>query len=88
MFALTSLTAPSLSGPGTFAWSSVTGAASYEFYLYDNSANQQLEYINVGSSTTWTPSPSLTSGHSYTWYAAAVSDNGTFFWSVAETFTA
>jgi hypothetical protein len=94
-FALAPLPAPTLGGPNgtiastfpTFTWSSVTAAASYDFYLYDNSTKLVIDNGGVGAATTWTPSVGLTVGHSYSWFVAAVSTNGTLFWSTDETFT-
>ena len=103
-FYLAPLPAPTLGGPSgsipagpgndlpTFSWASVTDAARYTFYLYDDSTNQALYggVVNVAggvNGTTWIPASALTAGQTYTWYVGAVSDNGTTFWSTGSVFT-
>ena len=100
-FTLASLSAPTPSSPTgtgaassgydlpTFTWSSVTGAHSYSFYLYDNTSGQVLNggIVNVNG-TSWTETSALTPGHNYFWYAGAVSTNQLVTdWSGAATFT-
>ena len=94
-FSLQALAAPALGNPSgalaadtgyefpSLTWSSVTGAGSYMIYLFDNTANEAIYYINV-SGTTWTPTTALTPGHTYTWYVASVSSNGQeILWNIA-----
>jgi hypothetical protein len=77
--ALTFLIAPTGSGPSgtiatnlpTFAWNSVTGAASYKIWLSDQTSGQVLVVPNLAG-TSWTPTQPLTLGDNYTWWVAAV----------------
>jgi hypothetical protein len=65
----------------TFIWTAVIGADHYAIYLVDTTTNKPVVYIPNINDTSFTPSTSLRSGHSYMWYTATVSANGTFFWS-------
>ena len=62
----------------TFSWSPVTGAAFYGIYVTDVTTKTTVVVANVAnlSTTTYTPATALTPGHTYTWYDAAVSTNG------------
>ena len=88
-FTLAALVAPSLiSGPsGTIqpssgfdtpalTWSSVSGASHYYLLVVDNTANVTVINNSNVSTNSFTPTASLTPGHSYTWYVAAKSTNG------------
>ena len=60
----------------TFSWSSVSGANHYYLYVIDNTTGQVvINNPNVGNGATFTAT--LVKNHSYTWYLAAVSTNGT-----------
>ena len=64
----------------------MVGANHYYLYLLDTTTNQPVNAdINSTISPTQTTfvATGLTHGHSYTWYIAAVSDNGADFWSAA-----
>ena len=71
----------------TFTWTAVTGAASYNVYLLDNTSKQFLFNTNVGSATSYTPGAALTPGHSFTWYVGVDSTNGSIFWNGPQTFS-
>ena len=99
-FALAALTAPtplSLSGTvsagvvsttPTFSWSSVSGAAHYFLYLIDNAGGAALINNSLVTGTTYTSTPTLKVGHSYTWYVAAESTNNVdLLWSGPDSFT-
>ena len=62
----------------TFSWSSVAAANHYWLYVVDATTGSVVVNNNTISGTSFTPgtSQSLTPGHSYTWYIAAVSTNG------------
>ncbi len=88
-FHLAALAAPTLTGPSgliaassgydlpTLTWTTVTSAASYGVYLYDQTAGAwDLYGQNTGSSGSYTLSTPLTPGHSYVWTVAALSSNG------------
>jgi hypothetical protein len=89
-FTLAPLTAPTPTNPSgtintttpTFSWTSVTAANHYAFVVVDTTANNKvvMQDLNVNGTSAPSSAP-LTSGHSYTWYAAAVSNDGTYFWS-------
>ena len=95
-FALAALTAPTPFTPigagqttsPTFAWSAVVGANHYYLYLFDTTMNQVVASVtNSNISLTTFGASGLTSGHSYTWYVAAVSDSGADFWSGPASFS-
>src|SRR5262249_22315766 len=95
-FSLAALTAPSPSPTSpsgtintttpTFSWTAITGANHYAIYLADSTTNKPVLYNPNVSDTSFTPGAALISGHKYVWYVAAVSTNGSFFWSSALTF--
>jgi hypothetical protein len=57
----------------TFTWAPVTGATGYTLYLQDTTTHQVLVNLNVGTATSYKPSPALalTPGHSFVWYIEA-----------------
>jgi hypothetical protein len=55
----------------TFSWNSVTGAASYEVWLTDQTTGATVTIPNI-SGTSWTPPKALTLGDNYIWWAGAV----------------
>ena len=63
----------------TFTWNNVTGAASYEIWLTDQTTNTHVTYANL-TSTTWLPPRPLVLGDSYVWWVGAVEGN-TLAWS-------
>jgi len=84
-FNLAALAAPTQNGPSgtigaspaSFSWQAVSGAADhYYLYVADNTTGQAVINDSSVSSTLFTPTSALTSGHSYTWYVAAFSTNG------------
>lgn len=84
---LNPLSSPQTSTTVTFTWHTVTDAGSYELWVSDNSRTSgKVTTVSkiAGSFTTLT----LTSGHSYTWYVAAVSTNTVVtVWSTGSTFS-
>ena len=100
-FTLAPLPAPTPLGPSgtitantgfdvpTFSWSSVPGANSYSFYLYDSTASKSIGGIIGVNGTTWAPAAPLTPGDSFAWYVASVSSNGqeTVWTTTAENFS-
>jgi hypothetical protein len=60
----------------TFDWSAVAGANHYYLYVVDSNTGQPVINQPNLSGTTFTPSTPLAHGHTYTWYALAVSTNG------------
>jgi predicted phage tail protein len=97
-FSIAALTAPVPSGPSgaittqmpTFAWGAVAGANHYELWVDDLTTGQSQAILltNVsGTSVTLTAAQALTVGHSYRWWAGAVSTNGLLtLWSNAQFF--
>ena len=87
-FALAALTAPTPLSPSgtvsaavvsttpTFSWSSVPGAARYTLTLIDATTNQVLINNVSVTGTTYTSTPTLKVGDSYTWYVAAEGTDG------------
>ncbi|HWY88914.1 MAG TPA: hypothetical protein VNX28_19530, partial [Gemmataceae bacterium] len=74
----------------TFSWTTVSGAASYEVYITDNTTHQNVVVPAAGGATNATvPSTSaLTPGHSFTWWIGAVSTNGlATSWNQSRTFS-
>ena len=96
-FALAALTAPlplfpsgnvSAGTTPTFSWSSVAGAANYYLYLVDNAGGSPLINNNLVPGNTYTNTPTLQVGHTYTWYIAAESTNNVVvLFSGPDTFT-
>ena len=97
-FALAALPAPTQIGPlgagqttsPTFSWSAVVGANHYYLFLLDTTTNQLVpaDTTPVSISAVTFSATGLTSGHSYAWYVAAVSDNGAaYFWSGPASFS-
>ena len=68
----------------TFAWTSVTGANSYALYVVDNTTGTVLVNTTSLNTFVYQPSTPLTPTHSYTWYAGAVSTNGTVTYNLAQ----
>ncbi len=61
-----------------FSWVPVTGALHYHFWLGDNTTGQMpLLNVPIVTGTTFSLASALTPGHSYTWYAGAVTSSGT-----------
>ncbi len=76
-----------LTNQPTYAWNDVTGAGSYDLYIYDQTAGKVV--INSGgisSSASTTQAQSLTIGHTYTWWIGAVQGQHVA-WSAGLTFT-
>ena len=75
----------------TFSWTAVPGVNRYWLNVVDASNNNAVVINNnnvSGTSFTLSTSQALTPGHSYTWYIAAVSTNGTAYtFSGAQTFS-
>jgi uncharacterized repeat protein (TIGR01451 family) len=69
-----------------FTWTALTGAVSYKVWLQDEITGQITTYTNL-TTTSDMPGKALTPGHSYTWYAGAVTGQGTIIWSAAQSFT-
>jgi hypothetical protein len=65
----------------TFSWNSVTGAASYEIWLTDQTSNTTVTYPNL-TGTSWTPPQALKLGDSYIWWVGAVQGQ-TIAWDTA-----
>lgn len=79
-----SLTAPSLYSPAsstsdttpTYAWTSVSGAASYELVVYDVAAGQEVTAQAGITATSYTPATTLSHGGHYQAFVRAVDSNG------------
>ena len=52
-----------------FTWNGLTGASQYEVYLDDLATSAVID--QVVSTTSWTPSAALLSGHGYRWWIRA-----------------
>src|SRR5262249_32636447 len=86
--------APTASAPGgtivttlpTFLWNKVTGAASSEVWLLDQTSNQTTIVGNLAGPS-WVPAKPLISGHNYTWWIGAVTSTGIVDWSAPLYFT-
>jgi hypothetical protein len=93
-FTIAALAAPSPIGSGgtiltdmpTFQWTAVTGAASYELWISDQTTGKVLLIPNAaGTSVTLSAAQALTPGHFYRWWVATVSINGlAIIWSVGQ----
>jgi predicted phage tail protein len=59
----------------TFSWTAVTGAASYDLVLQDQSTGQSSQQTGL-KSTTFTPSSPLTVDDTYAWSVNAVDSKG------------
>ncbi len=87
------LSAPTPSGPSgtiatiipTFSWNAVTGAASYEIWLTDQTTGATSTVPNLAG-TSWAPTKGLNLGDKYVWWVGAVQGN-TIAWDSAQTFT-
>jgi hypothetical protein len=82
------------SGPGqgttpTFSWGTVAAADYYEVWVDDTTTGKSQVLYNANvASTSWAPAATLTSGHSYRWWARAHSNNGDYSsWRQAATFS-
>jgi hypothetical protein len=94
-FSIPALAAPTLNDPAgavvtttpTFTWSAVSGAATYSFWMEDLTTKAVTQLTGLTSTSCALPQP-LTVGHSYTWFAGAVSlNNQATFWSGPQYFT-
>ncbi len=75
-----------------FAWTPVAGITTYDLWIGDNTSHQQPVFENKTvaatsfSMATLAASQALTPGHSYTWYAGAVSGKN-ITWGSGTNFT-
>jgi uncharacterized repeat protein (TIGR01451 family) len=69
-----------------FSWTALTGVTLYKLWLQDQVTGQITTYTNL-TATSFTPATALTLGHSYTWYAGAVTAPESTVWSAAQSFT-
>jgi len=94
-FAVAALPAPTPVGPSgapgdlpTFTWTAVAGANHYDLWVNDLTNGQAMVLRNLNAAgTSWTADAALTPGHSYIWYVASVSNNGTHFWNAGQAFS-
>ena len=63
----------------------MTGVASYEIWLADQTTNTHVTYANL-TGTSWQPPQPLVLGDNYTWWVAAVAGQ-TYAWSDPSKFT-
>jgi hypothetical protein len=69
-------------------WTSVPWAQTYAVWIDDLTAGvSQAFYVNGLTTTTWTPTTNLTSGHTYRTWVQAVGEGGVALWSAYHDFT-
>ncbi|MFO0864659.1 MAG: hypothetical protein U0744_08420 [Gemmataceae bacterium] len=97
-FTIGGIAAPTLNNPSgstttaqpTFSWNAVVGADKYDVWVDDVTTGQSAVLRNQsGNGTSWTPSGTLVSGHTYRWWVRGIdsSETNRGTWSASLDFT-